>query len=283
MSVAQLMPTALGGDRFTAPPGEGDERRTYGGLIVGQTLAAVAATADGVPCHSLHLLFAGAGDGTKPVTIGVDRLRDGRAFAARGARVEQDGKLLASATLSFHRGDTGPAYQAAMPSAPDPDSLEDQRETRRRNAAARGKTPRTSVAEALIDARPGELHIDRDGDGVEPHRILWFRSRIALDDDPLAHQAMIAFASDMGLVHMGMMANNALGDGAQLEGASLDHTIWFHRPARADQWLLFVQRTPLAHGGRGMTQGMIFTQDGSLVASVAQEVLIRHAQPAGGR
>lgn len=283
MSVAQLMPAPLGGDRFESPPGDGDERRTYGGLIVGQALAAAAATVDEVACHSLHLLFAGAGDGARPVTIGVDRLRDGRAFAARGVRVEQDGKLLASATLSFHRGDAGPQHQAAMPAAPDPESLEDQREIRRRNAEARGKAPRRSVAEGLIDARPVELPFDPDGDGIEPRRQLWFRSRVPLGDDAGAHQAVIAFASDMGLVHLGMAAHNASGAGGQLDAASLDHAVWFHRPARADEWLLFAQRAPVAHGGRGLTFGTIFTRDGALVASVAQEVLIRHAQSPGAR
>lgn len=277
MSIAQLTAAPLGGDRFAASPGEGDERRTYGGLIVGQALAAAAATADGVECHSLHLLFAGAGDGAQPVAIAVDRLRDGRAFAARGVRVEQDGKLLASATLSFHRGDEGPQHQLAMPAAPDPETLEDQREIRRRNAEARGKVARRSVAEGLIDARPVELPIEHVGDGVEARRQLWFRSRVPLGDDAAAHQALIAFASDMGLVHLGMAAHNASGDGRRLDAASLDHAVWFHRPARADDWLLYDQRAPVAYGGRGLTSGTIFTRDGALVASVAQEVLIRHA------
>lgn len=277
MPIAQLTAAPLGDDRFTAPPGEGDERRTYGGLIVGQALAAAAATADGVACHSLHLLFAGAGDGAQPVAIAVDRLRDGRAFAARGVRVEQDGKLLANATLSFHRGDEGPQHQLAMPAAPGPESLEDQREIRRRNAEARGKTPRRSVAERLIDARPIELPLNQIEGGVEARRQLWFRSRAPLGDDVAAHQALIAFASDMGLVHLGMAAHNASGDGGQLDAASLDHSVWFHRPARADDWLLYDQRAPVAHGGRGLTFGTIFTRDGALVASVAQEVLIRHA------
>ncbi|ALC10480.1 acyl-CoA thioesterase [Sphingopyxis sp. 113P3] len=272
----QLQSEPLGGDRFESPAGGGDERRTFGGLLIAQTLVAAAATVEGRPCHSLHLLFTGAGDGARPVTLAVERLRDGRAFAARGVRAEQDAKLLASATLSFHDGDEGPRHQPAMGDVSDPETLEDQRETRRRNAEARGRPARRSVAEELVDARPAESLPVQGGQEVRRH--LWFRSRKPLGDDPISHQALIAFASDMGLVHLQLLANNAAG-GGPLDSASLDHAIWFHRPARADDWLLHVQHAPVAHSGRGLTLGCIYTQGGTLVASVAQEVLIREPRP----
>lgn len=271
---ADLKATPCGGDVFQGAPGGGDERRTYGGLVVAHALSAAAATVDGRPCHSLHLLFAGAGDGARPMRLGVDRLRDGRSFSARNVRAEQDGKLLASATLSFHEGDDGPEHQIACIEAPDPETLEDQRETRRRNAEARGRPARRSIAEELIDARSYELETPT-GEGA-PQRLLWFRSRQSLGEDAAAHQWLLAFASDMGMVHLQLAAHNATG-GGPLDSASLDHAIWFHKPVRADQWLLHVQHAPVAQGGRGLTHGSIFTREGELVASIAQEVLIRQS------
>lgn len=269
---ADLKAQPRGDDSFEGAPGDGDERRTYGGLVVAHALSAAAATVEGRPCHSLHLLFAGAGDGARPINLAVDRLRDGRGFSARNVRAEQDGRLLASATLSFHAGDEGPERQIGCIDAPDPETLEDQRETRRRNSEARGKPARRSVAEDLIDARPYEL--DAAATDGAPQRLLWFRSRHPLGEDPVAHQWLLAFASDMGLVHLQLAAHNATG-GGPLDSASLDHAIWFHQAARADQWLLHVQHAPVAQGGRGLTNGAIFTRDGVLIASTAQEVLIR--------
>jgi|JI6StandDraft_1071083.scaffolds.fasta_scaffold00306_21 acyl-CoA thioesterase-2 len=268
----QLRSAHLGDDKFEAPPGGGDEHRTFGGLVLAQVLAAAAATVGDRRCHSLHLLFAGAGDARHPIHLNVDRLRDGRHFTARNVRAEQQGRFLASATLSFSNGNSGPQRQIAMPSAPDPESIEDQRVTRQRNAIARGAPVWRNVAEELIDARPVErLHCDNDS---APCRMLWFKSRKELGEDAAAHQQLIVFASDMGLVHLHLAAHNAQGGGA-LEAASLDHAIWFHRHARADEWLLHVQRAPVAHAGRGLSQGAIFNRQGDHVASVAQEVLIR--------
>jgi len=270
---AQIRSEPVGNDRFEAPPGGGDEQRTFGGLVVAQVLAAASATAADRPCHSLHLLFAGPGDNRRPISLMVDRLRDGRSFSARHVRAEQGGKLLATATLSFSDANAGPHWQMAMPDVPEPESIEDQRETRQRKAAARGRQILRNVAEELIDARPFELPF---GDNGEPCRLLWFKSRAALGPDLMTHQQLIAFASDMGLVHIHLAAHNAQGGGA-LDSASLDHAIWFHRPARADEWLLHVQRAPVAHAGRGLSHGVIFNRNGDHVASIAQEVLIRQS------
>lgn len=274
--ICELMPLPLMKDGFEGPAGRGEEPRTYGGLLVAQALAAAAKTANGRPCHSIHLLFTEAGDARKPVFLAIDRLRDGRKFSARSVHVTQGERLLATATLSFHAGDAGPSGQHAMPdNAPSPETLEDQREIRRRNAAIHGKPVRRFVAEELIDARPAELPAGEDGkDGL---RFLWFRSRLPLNDDPVLHQAIIAFASDMGLVHVQLTAHNK-DKREHLDSASLDHAVWFHRPARADDWLLYVQRAEIAHGGRGLSRGEIYDRDGALIASVAQEILIRPTQ-----
>jgi acyl-CoA thioesterase-2 len=202
-------------------------------------------------------------------------VRDGRSFAAREVEVRQEDKLVFSATLSFHDGDPGPEHQAGMPDVPPPEEVEDQRERRRRNAEERGTPMRVFSAEQVIDARPVEFPVSRDGGGVEGRRCLWFRARDPLPDDPAVHQAAMAYASDMGLVHVGIRPHLELGGGEPLNTASLDHAIWFHRAARADEWLLHVERSPVAANGRGLSFGSIFTCDGRLVASVAQEILVR--------
>lgn len=269
-----LTPTALGDDRFSGPPADLGDWRTFGGLLAAQAMMAAAATVGDRPCHSLHLLFAGAGKEGEGVDIAVDRVRDGARFAQRRIEVGQGDRRLVTALASFHAGDDGPEHQVAMPAVADPETLEDQRGIRLRNAAARGVEARRYVAEELLDARPTGQMVDRTR-GVEGRRQLWFRARRALSGKPILHQALIAFASDMGLVSTGMLAHNELGGGAPLDAASLDHAIWFHKPARADDWLLHAERAPVAAGGRGLSLGEIFDRSGRLIASVAQETLLR--------
>jgi acyl-CoA thioesterase-2 len=269
-----LMSTMLADDRFVAAPCETDYRRTFGGLLAARALAGAAATVEGQPCHALHLLFLRAGSPSAAMEIAVDRLRDGRSFAARSVSVIQKGRLLVSALASFHRGDAGPEHQVAMPSVAAPEALQDQRLVRRRNAAERGATAPRYVVEDVLDIRSLDEPLDRTAGG-EARRLIWFRTRERLSDEAALHQAVIAFASDIGLVHVGLMPHNELGDSTKLDAASLDHTIWFHRAARADEWLLYLQRSPVARGGRGLSHGMIFRRDGALVASIAQEILAR--------
>ncbi len=269
-----LLPRMVENGRLVGAASATDERRTYGGTLAAQTLAAAAATVDDRPCNALHLLFVAAGDAGQEVALDVDRLRDGGSFAQRRIRASQDDRALIAGLASFHAGDDGPSHQVAKPDVPDPETLEDQREVRRRNAEVKGRPLKRFIAEDILDARSVTLPSDRSR-GFESRRLLWFRTREAMPDTPLLHQAIIAFASDMGLVHVGVQAHNELGDGHALDAASLDHSICFHRPARADEWLLHVQRSPSAQGGRGIAHGVIFDRDGQLVASVAQEILVR--------
>ncbi|MFN3945989.1 MAG: acyl-CoA thioesterase [Allosphingosinicella sp.] len=270
--VLSLEPLADG--RFRAGTPHGEERRIFGGQLIAQAVVAAARTTDKAHCNSLHAYFVAAGDLKRPLILDVARVRDGRSFAARQVEVTQEDRLVFSAALSFHGGDPGPAHQVDMPDVPAPETLEDQREVRRRNAAAKGGTGKAFSAEQMIDARPVEQPVGRER-GIEGRRCLWFRSRAPLGEDAVLHQAAIAYASDMGLVHVGLRPHMELGDGAPLDTASLDHAIWFHRPARADQWLLHVERSPIAADGRGLSFGTIYTRDGELVASVAQEILVR--------
>jgi acyl-CoA thioesterase-2 len=264
-----------GEDCFVGLAGKTDEPRTFGGLFAAQVLSAAAATVDGRKCNSLHLQFISSGDNRHSVTLAVERLRDGRSFSARQIRLAQNDRLLVTAFASFHGGDEGPDHQVVMPDVPDPNTLEDQRERRRRSWLTRGGTAPRYIAEELLDQRTAYTRVGL-ADGEEGQRAAWFRWRTQLGDDPALHQSAIAFASDMGLVQVGVIVENEIGSSRKLDASSLDHSIWFHRPARADEWLLHVQRSPVMTGGRGMTNGMIFDRSGQLVATVAQEILARY-------
>jgi acyl-CoA thioesterase-2 len=265
----------LGQDAFLGHAAGTDERRTFGGLFAAQALAAAAATADGRPCNSLHMLFIGGGDNHSDVQMEVDRLRDGRSFSARQVRLLQHGKLMVSAIASFHNGDAGPQFQVGMPDVAQPEALQDTRLVRRARTERKGKAAATYVAEEVLDQRIAILAVDR-ANGTLGTRAAWVKTRLPMGDDPVAHQATIAFASDMGLVHVAVNVHHQESDAARLDETSLDHAIWFHRAARADEWLLHVQRAPSMTGGRGMAHGEIYDREGRLIASTAQELLARY-------
>ena len=267
----------LAADRFRCLSMISDEKRVFGGQLLCQALLAAGRTAPNVSCNSLHVLFVGPGEASKPFEIDVTRIRDGRSFASRQVTVRQSDKLILSAMASFHRGDDGPEHELNALEVPRPEDLKDQREVRHANAAANGKAARTYSAETMLDARPFEMPVDESA-GVEGRRCLWIRSRAPLADEPILHQAAIAYASDMGMVNVSLRPHIAYGDGRPIDFASLDHALWFHRPARADEWLLCVQRSPAAVAGRGLAFSHIYTREGALVATCAQESLVRFAR-----
>ena len=258
-----------------APPT--DEQRLFGGLLLAQAI--VAASAGTRACHSLHALFIGVGWKEQPFDIAVERTRDGGSFATRRVEIRQRDRLLLAAYSSHHDGDEGPEHQMAMPALPPPETLEDQRAVRARRAEERGLPVTHYLAEEMLDMRAVELPIDREGGGVEGRRAVWFRPRAPITGGRAAHQAAIAFASDMGLVRAGLQAHYVLGDGGPLQAASLDHSMWFHRDAVANDWMLHVHRAPVTAHGRGLAHAAIFTRDGQLVASAAQEFLSRRRRP----
>ena len=265
--------TAAGADRWTAPgPPQTDEPRLFGGLLLGHAIMAVSIETK--PCHALHALFVGAGSKREPLDLAVTRTRDGRSYATRQVELRQRGRVLLVGFSSHHGGDAGPEHAIAMPDVPAPESLEDQRLVRVRHAEAAGAPAKRYTAEELLDIRPIELPLGQNR-GVEGRRAIWFKSREPLSGDLTLHKAAIAFASDVGLVHVGLLAHVKLGDGAPLQATSLDHSLWFHREAPADDWMLHVQRAPIAVHGRGLAHAAIFTRDGCMVASAAQEFLAR--------
>lgn len=241
--------------------------RIFGGQVLAQALMAAGRTVDdGRRIHSLQSYFLLAGDPQIPIMFEVDRIRDGRSFTTRRVRAFQRGAAIFALSASFHRDEEGPVHLAPMPDVPPPEDI-----------SGRGPFERG-------DWRwPLEMRwIDRS---AEEDQALWFRAEEPLPDDGLLHACILAYASDVGLVSVVAQRH---GDGTFPTGfmmASLDHMCWFHRPFRVDEWLLYVRQSPTAGGARGLALGGIFSRDGTLVASVAQEGLVRplRTEPGEGR
>jgi acyl-CoA thioesterase-2 len=253
--------------------------RVFGGQVLAQSVVAAGRTVEGVghdgprPIHSLHGYFVRPGDDRHPIRFAVERIRDGRSFSTRRVQAIQYGVPILSMIASFQEPAGGLDHQEEMPLAPDPQTLPTQAE-----ALAGLDQP---VARRLARARPIDLrHVDgglfvSPGATVADHQSVWLRAVGALGDDPLMHAAVLAYASDYSLLEP-VLRRHALGwSDPRLRVASLDHAMWFHRPARADEWTLYTQQTPSAQGGRGLAFGRMFGTDGRLVASVAQEGMVR--------
>ncbi len=270
MNFNELLALARTGDTSWTAPGlpRTDEPRLFGGALIAQAI--LAASVDAPACHALHAFFIGVGEKETAFDIGVVRTRDGRSFATRQIEIAQSGRLLLAGYSSHHNGDPGPEHQAEMPDMPPPEGLADQLEGRSARAVAAGRPAPDYLLSRMLDIRPVEL----PQTGAQPERALWVRPRAAFTGDAAMHRAVVGFASDVGLVHVGLLRHGR-PDNPALQAASLDHSIWFHGAVTADDWLLHVQHSPVARGGRGFSRGSVFTRDGRLVASVAQEFLAR--------
>ncbi|MFD7918342.1 acyl-CoA thioesterase II [Streptomyces sp. NPDC059740] len=258
--------------------------RVFGGQVAAQSLVAAGRTvpADRVP-HSLHSYFLRPGDPGAPIVYTVDRLRDGRSFTTRRVSAVQHGRPIFHLTASFQVHEEGLTHQEPMPAAPDPETLPTATEQMAKYAdrfATPEHLPRLTEARAAIDLRYVDAPpIASVGEPRDPRSQVWFRTQGALTgeiDQPLLHLCLVTYVSDMTLLDSILLAHGRGGWAAgDVVGASLDHAMWFHRPLRADQWLLYDQESPTAQGGRGLARGRIFTQDGHLAVSVIQEGLIR--------
>jgi len=228
--------------------------------------------------HSLHAYFLRPGDPGAPIVYQVDRIRDGRSFTTRRVVAVQHGKPIFHLSASFQTDEDGLDHQTPMPAAPDPATLPTSHERLRGYSHLD-----PMVVERFLEAREAvdlryveEPPYGRFGEPREPHSQVWFRTNGKLDDDPLLHVVLATYVSDMTLLDSVLLAHGrggwAVGD---VVGASLDHAMWFHRPFRADEWLLYDQESPTSHGGRGLGQARIYTQDGQLAISVIQEGLVR--------
>jgi acyl-CoA thioesterase-2 len=257
-------------------------KRIFGGLVVAQALVAAMRTAPaGYAPHSLHAYFILPGDPAQPIVYETDNLRDGRSFATRRVVARQGAAAIFALSASFHVAEVGFDHQSAMPDVPGPDRLMSDRELAK---AYRDKLPANVVSYFLRD-RPIELKPVDPGkylgrkptpdELARPAQHVWFRTREPLPDDPALHLAILAYASDMTLLDTAMVPHGKSVFDSDIMPASLDHAMWFHRPVRADRWLLFAQDSPSAFGALGLARGMIFSEDGTLAANVAQEGLIR--------
>jgi acyl-CoA thioesterase-2 len=252
-------------------------QRVFGGQVIGQALVAACRTVEARLPHSMHAYFILPGDPSVPIIYEVEHLRDGKSFTTRRVKAIQHGHPIFAMSVSFHvPEETAFDHQAQMPDVPGPDKLPSDAEVRERILPTMPDPVRRYYErERPIELRPVEY--DRyTGKKLPDGKFnVWIRTTGRLPDDPAIHQCVLAYASDMTLLDTVMVPHGRTLFEKDFMAASLDHALWLHRPFRADEWLLYAQDSPNLHGARGFARGLIFKQDGTLVASVAQEGLVR--------
>jgi acyl-CoA thioesterase-2 len=250
----------------------------FGGQVLGQALSAAAQTVPPErPVHSLHGYFLRQGDASKPVVYDVDCIRDGGSFTTRRVVAIQNGQAIFSMSASFQGIEDGYDHASAMPDLPGPDGLVSEAELARRMAdAIPQKLRKIATAERPIEIRPIEPSNPLRPETRPPQRGVWFRAVDRLPDDPAVHRYLLAYASDFHFLTTAMQPHAVSWLVPGMQVASLDHAMWFHRPFRMDEWLLYAVDSPSASGARGLVRGQLFTREGVLVASTAQEGLMRH-------
>ena len=251
-------------------------QRVFGGQVIGQSLVAARRTVDGRHPHSLHGYFMRPGDPKVPIIYEVDRIRDGKSFTTRRVVAVQHGQAIFAMSASFQVDEGGFEHQAVMPDVPGPDELPSEDDVKADLLSRMPEPMRTYYErERPIDMRPVEINRYMSREPMEPQFHVWIRTTGRLPDDPAIHQCVLAYASDMTLLDSSLIPHGRTVFDRAIQGASLDHALWLHRPFRADDWLLYAQDAPSASSARGFSRGLIFTRDGTLIASVAQEGLIR--------
>jgi acyl-CoA thioesterase II len=257
-------------------------QRVFGGQVIGQALVAACRTVEGRVPHSMHAYFLLPGDPKVPIIYEVDRIRDGKSFATRSVVAIQHGHPIYSMSVSFHNDEKASFdHQAQMPKVAMPEELPSEAEVRERILPMMPDPVRRYYErDRPIELRPVEFGRYL-GQKFEDGRFnVWIRATGRLPDDPAIHQCVLAYASDMTLLDTALVPHGRTLFERTFMAASLDHALWLHRPFRADDWLLYAQDSPNLHGARGFARGLIFTRDGALVASVAQEGLVRERRPA---
>jgi acyl-CoA thioesterase II len=254
--------------------------RVFGGQVIGQALVAAYRTVPERACHSLHAYFLLGGDPKAPIIYEVDRIRDGGSFTTRWVKAIQHGEAIFSMGVSFQKEEEGHEHQAEMPKVPMPEELASEKDIREKVLPMLPEAVRKYYErERPIELRPVEYMRYLSKDYREPKFNVWMKSVAPLPDDPIIHRCVLAYASDMGLLDASLIPHGRSVFSRSIQAASLDHALWFHRPFRADEWLLYSQDSPNANGARGFSRGQFFKRDGTLVASVAQEGLIRKRDP----
>lgn len=249
-------------------PESGNWQRTFGGHVAGQSLVSAVRTVDPkYQVHSLHGYFLRPGDAKAPTVFIIERLRDGGSFATRRVNAIQHGETIFSMSASFQSDQSGIHHQDTMPSAPPPDDLPGLTEVKAFDDAGFKQFAEWDVRvvpQEKLERLPGKASQQQ----------VWFRHRDPLPDDFVLHVCALAYLSDLTLLGSAQVHHAA--ERQHLQVASLDHAMWFMRPFRADEWLLYDQSSPTASGGRSLTQGKIYTQTGEMVAAVTQEGLTRY-------
>jgi acyl-CoA thioesterase II len=252
-------------------------QRVFGGQVIGQALVAATRT---VPedrfVHSLHGYFMRPGDPTIPIIYEVDRIRDGRSFLTRRVVAIQHGKAIFSMSASYHKAEEGLTHQMPMPDIPAPEDLPDEEDVFKTYME---KAPDNIKAyfrrERPIELRPVNMEHYISNKKLDPVQHVWVRTTAPLPDDPAIHKCALAYASDMTLLDTSLFAHGRSVFNKDVSAASLDHAMWFHDDFRADEWLLYSQDSPWSAGGRGLNRGSLYRRDGTLIATTAQEGLIR--------
>jgi len=276
LSTLDLAPAGIvgGQDVFTGGSQPEPLGRVFGGQVAAQALVAAQRTVGGGrDVHSLHSYFLRPGDLTIPITFTVDRIHDGRSFATRRTQASQDGVPIFSMIASFQTPDEGLDHQVDMPSGlPEPDDVPSDAEL----LSAVDNPVARSWARRPFDMRhvPSPVYFSVEGDHVA-HQAVWLKATGPMPDDADLHRAALLYASDYTLLEPIYRRHGIAFVTPGLKAASLDHAMWWHRPARVDEWLLYVQESPNAVGGRGLSLGRIYDRAGTLVASVAQEGMVR--------
>ena len=267
--------TTFEGDSLPMPGG-----RVFGGQVLAQALLAAGLTVEeGRHAHSLHGYFLRAGDASKPIDFQVELLRDGRSFSARRTHALQNGAPILSMIASFQTDQEGPEHSVSMPEVPGPDEVQS-------GVDVLGPFEGHPTADFWLNQAPFDVRHVEGSVFIKPdarpkqYQTVWMRVRRPIEGPDLLHRALIAFGSDQVILEPLLRRHGASWATKGMAFASLDHAMWWHRPARADEWLLFVQDAPTAQGGRGLTGSWVFSEDGRLVASASQEGMIR-LPPAG--
>ncbi|RGP54364.1 MULTISPECIES: acyl-CoA thioesterase II [Pseudomonas] len=255
-------------------------KQLFGGQVLGQSLSAASQTVDPERhVHSVHGYFLRPGNADLPIVYQVDPLRDGGSFTTRRVQAIQKGKPIFTMISSFQGDEAGYEHQAVMPDVPGPEDLPNETEwTRRYQHLIHEKVRDKALGGKPIEIRPvGEFNPFEPKVG-EPVRYMWYRADGALPDDPQVHRYLLAYASDFHLLGTAMQPHGISSWSTAMQVASLDHSLWYHRPLRMDDWLLYAMDSPSASGSRGLSRGQLFNRAGELVASVAQESLMRKVE-----
>jgi acyl-CoA thioesterase II len=253
----------------------------FGGQVLAQAIAAAYRTVQPPHAlHSIHAYFLRAGDWSVPILYDVDRIRDGRSFMTRRVVAIQHGRAIFNMSSSWQKHEAGLEHAVPMPDVPPPEALRGDREAYRALAQTQPEIGRFAFRFEAIESKQVERILITDDEAHSPRKHTWLRARERLPDDPEVHLAMLAYMSDLDFMSTAMLPHGRSTMRDTVQGASLDHSLWFHRPFRADEWLLFAKESPNAGGARGFVRGQFFDRAGQLVATAAQECLIR-SRPEG--